>query len=77
MAFVDWSAAVAAWECGKLACSSSERRVLRLAASLAEGVPVDLGEAVCGLDAANAGLLARALLHAAGHGSGKLVVRSS
>ena len=67
-AFVDWSAAVAALEAGRLPCSSREGQVLRLAASIGEGVPVDLREAVCGLDGTNAKLVARALLHAAGHG---------
>ena len=72
MAFVDWPAAVASLDSGCLPCSSSEAQVLRLAASLAEGIPVDLREAVCGLDATNATLAARALLHAAGHGRGHL-----
>ena len=72
MAFVDWPAAVAALDSGRLPCSSGEAQVLRLAASLAEGIPVDLREALCGLDAANAALAARALLHAAGHGRGGL-----
>ena len=68
MAFVDWSAAVKALESGRLWCSSSEAQVLRLAASIAEGIAVDLRDAVGGLDITNAVLVARALLHAAGHG---------
>ncbi|MCA1679128.1 MAG: hypothetical protein LC777_09400, partial [Actinobacteria bacterium] len=68
MTFVDWPAAVAALDSGRLPCSSSEGQVLRLAASIAEGIPVDLRQAVCGLDATNAVLAARALLDAAGHG---------
>lgn len=72
MAFVDWPAAAAALGAGRLLCSSSEGQVLRLAASIAEGIPVVLGEAVCGLDAANAMLVARAVLHAAGHGRADL-----
>jgi hypothetical protein len=74
MAFVDWSAAVVALEAGRLPCSSSEGQVLRLAASFGEGVPVDLREAVCGLDGANAMLAARAVLHAAGHGPARLAM---
>jgi len=66
-AIVDWSGAVAALQSGGLPCSSSEAQMLRIAASLAEGVEVDLRDAVCGLDAANAALVADALLHAAGH----------
>jgi hypothetical protein len=42
--------------------------VLRIAASLAEGVGVDLGEAVTGLDEANIGLIAAAVLRANGRG---------
>jgi hypothetical protein len=67
MAFVDLSAAAEALGSGCLPCSSSEGQVLQLAASIAEGVLVDLRDTVCGLDATNAGLGARALLHAAGH----------
>ena len=67
MAVVDWHGAVDALGGGCLVCSSSEGQVLRLAASIAEGVPADLGEAVCTLDATNAHAVARALLHAAGH----------
>ena len=44
-----------------------EGRVLRIAASIAGGVPVDLREAVTGLDENNAVLAAAAVLHAAGH----------
>jgi hypothetical protein len=50
-----------------LPCSGGEGRVLRIAASIAEGVPVDLREAVTGLDENNAVLAAAAVLHAAGH----------
>ena len=68
MAFVDWAAALAALEGGRLACSSSEAQVLRIAASIADGLPVDLRDATCGLDRANARRVAKALVHAAGHG---------
>jgi hypothetical protein len=67
MAAVDFEAAAGAVEAGALPCASSEGQVLRLAASIAAGVPVDLGGAVSGLDAANVGLVAAAVLHAAGH----------
>jgi hypothetical protein len=67
MAVVDWQRAVVSLDDGQLVCSSSEGQVLRLAASIAEGMPVDLGEAVCALDETNALAVARALLHAAGH----------
>jgi hypothetical protein len=66
MAFVDWPAAVAALGAGRLACSGSEGQMLLVAASLAEGIPVDLREAVCGLDQTNLALVAGAVLHAGG-----------
>jgi hypothetical protein len=64
VAVVDWEAAVAP---GGLCCSGGERRMLRAAASLAAGIPVDLRDAVAGLDGANARLLAGAVLAASGH----------
>jgi hypothetical protein len=66
MAWVDWQAAVAALEAGRLACSGGEARVLRIAASVAEGVPVDLCDALAGVDQANLALVATAVLHAGG-----------
>jgi len=68
MAAVDFEAAARALGAGMLPCSGGEGRVLRIAASIAEGVPVDLREAVTGLDENNAALAAAAVLHAAGHG---------
>jgi hypothetical protein len=67
VAAVGFQAAAAALEAGALPCSSGEGQVLRIAASIAAGVPVDLREAVTGLDAGNAVLVAEAVLHAAGH----------
>jgi hypothetical protein len=49
MAVIDWPAAIDGLDNGLLRCSSSEGAFLRLAASLARGVPVDLREAVSGL----------------------------
>ena len=67
VAAVGFEAAVAALDRGVLPCSHSEGQVLRIAASIAEGVPVDLREAVTGLDEGNVVLAARAVLHAAGY----------
>lgn len=67
LAAVDWEAAVAALETGGLPCSGGEGRILRLAASLAGAVAVDLGSALPGLDERNIAGVARAVLHAAGH----------
>jgi hypothetical protein len=67
LAAVDWAAAVAALDSGRLPCSSSEGQVLRLAASIADGVPVDLRAALSGLDERNTGLVAAAVACGAGH----------
>jgi hypothetical protein len=66
MAVIDWPTAIAALDNGGLPCSGGERRVLRLAASLADGIPVDLRDAFTGMDTANVDRAVRAMLHAAG-----------
>jgi hypothetical protein len=67
LASVDLVAAVESLEAGALPCSSGERQVLLVAASIAEGVPVDLREALSALDARTITLVARAVFDAAGH----------
>ena len=62
-AWVDWQAVVTALNAGALACSASEGQLLRIAASIAAGVPVDLRAAVTGLDEGNVALVAEAVLH--------------
>jgi hypothetical protein len=74
MASVDFQAALAARRAGGLPCSSSEEQVLALAASIAAGVPVALGDLVCGLDEDNAVRVAIAVLHAAGFGGRSVLV---
>jgi len=66
MASIDWDAAVTALHVGELPCSGGERRVLELSASLAGGIPVDLRDAVTGLDDGNIARLVTAVLHASG-----------
>ena len=61
MAAVDFEAAARALEAGLLPCSDGEGQVLRIAASIAEGVPVDLREAATGMDENNAVLAAAAV----------------
>lgn len=63
-AAINWPEAVAALNQGQLPCSGSEARILRLAASLADGIPVDLRDALTGLDRSNAELVSHALAHA-------------
>jgi hypothetical protein len=69
-AVVDWESAIEGLDSGRLPCSGSESQILRLAASIAAGVRLDLGSALSGLDERNAGLVAAAVLHAAGHRGG-------
>jgi hypothetical protein len=59
-------AAIAALHAGELPCSGGERRVLELSSSLAGGTPVDLRDAVTGLDDGNITRLVTAILHASG-----------
>jgi hypothetical protein len=66
MAAIDWPAAIAALDAGELPCSSGEQRILRLAASLADGIPVSLSDAVTGLDHHNLSRLLTAICHASG-----------
>ena len=70
LAWVDWLDAADALTTGQLACSSGEAQILLIAASIAEGVPLDLGNAVTGLDATNSALVARCVLAAGGHDDG-------
>jgi hypothetical protein len=66
MAAVDWEAANAALTAGELPCSGGEQRIFRLAASIAAGIPVDLGDAVTGLDQHNIQRLVTAIRNASG-----------
>jgi hypothetical protein len=69
MASIDWDAAVTGLVGGQLPCSGAERRLL-LAASLGEGIPVDLRDALASLDDASLGLLTTAVRHSAGRPPG-------
>jgi hypothetical protein len=66
MADIDWPAAITALDTSDLPCSGGEQRMLRLAASLASGIPVDLRDALTGLDNRNINLVITAVLHASG-----------
>lgn len=57
---------ITALNAGEFPSSSGEKRMLRLAASLAGDVPVQLGNAVTGIDDRNVDLLVAAILHACG-----------
>jgi hypothetical protein len=71
MATINWPTAIAALDTGGLPGSGGERRVLRLAASLADGIPVDLRDAFTGMDTANVDRAVRAMLHASGRRHGR------
>jgi hypothetical protein len=66
-AAIDWTAATTALDAGTLPCSGGERRIFRLAASLAAGLPVNLRDALTGLDEHNLRLAISAFTHASGH----------
>lgn len=66
LAVIDWPAVIAALD-GSLPCSGGENRMLRLAASLAAGIPVSLRGALTGIDGRGTQLVVQAVLHASGH----------
>ena len=70
MADIDWPAAITALDTGDLPCSGGEQRMLQLAASLADGIPVDLRHTLTGLDNRNISLVIAAILHASGQRPG-------
>lgn len=66
LANIDWPAAVTALDTAHLPCSTSQQQILRIAASLAHGIPVDLHDTLTGLDQHNIQLVITAVLHASG-----------
>ena len=65
LAAVDWVAAITALE-ASLPCSGGEQRMLRLAASLAGGIPVNLRDALTGIDDCGIQHVIKAVQHASG-----------
>ncbi|WP_322768758.1 hypothetical protein [Frankia sp. Cr1] len=63
VAAIDWPSALYALDTGRLPCSAGERRMLRLAASLADRAAISLGDAVTSLDHTNSRILVEAILH--------------
>ena len=64
--WANWPAAITALETGALPCSGSEAQMLRIAASLADGIPVDLRDALTSLDHDNRTLVIQAVTHTGG-----------
>jgi hypothetical protein len=65
VAVIDWPAVIAALG-SSLPCSGGEQRMLRITASLADGIPVDLQDTLTSLDDENITRLLTAILHASG-----------
>jgi len=65
LAAIDWTAAITALATS-LPCSGGEQRMLRPAASLGDGIPVNLRDALTGIDGHGIQLVMQAVLHAAG-----------
>lgn len=65
-AAIDWEDAITALDAGELPSSAGEKRMLRLAASLADLAHVSLGDAITGIDEHNVGLLIKSVRHASG-----------
>jgi hypothetical protein len=65
-AVIYWNAALYALQHGHLPCPTSERAVLLIAASLAEGIPVSLRENLGSLDRRNITLVTAAITAANG-----------
>jgi hypothetical protein len=66
LAEIHWAAAISALDAGHLPCSSGEQHMLRLAASIADGIPISLQHTLTNLDHANVDLLITAIRQAAG-----------
>src|SRR5271157_3808910 len=64
-AVIDWPAVVTALGVS-LPCSGGEQRMLKITASLADGIPVDLRDTLTGLDDRNIQLLITAIRRASG-----------
>jgi hypothetical protein len=74
-AAVQWGDLDGALRAGRVSGTGGQRRLLRAAAGLAEGQPVDLADLTAGLDRAELTLLLAALAHAAGSHEHHDVVR--
>jgi hypothetical protein len=66
LAEIDWHAAITALDRNQLPSSGGEQRMLRLAASIAGGIPVSLRDTLTGIDHRNTQRVITAVLHASG-----------
>jgi hypothetical protein len=65
MAIIDWPAVITAMRTSLPSCGG-EQRMLKLTASLADGIPVDLRDTIAGIDDHNVQLLITAIRYASG-----------
>lgn len=65
-AVIDWKSAIAALEDERLPCSTEDQGILRLAASIANGTPVSLGDVIPGFGERKANAVIQALTSMAG-----------
>ncbi|MEZ7127766.1 hypothetical protein ACBR40_20780 [Nonomuraea sp. AD125B] len=63
---IDWQSAHHALSQGRMPCSRSEAAVLRIALSIADALPIELGPAITGLDSTNFARVLAAMNHAHG-----------
>jgi hypothetical protein len=68
VAVIDWPAVITALG-SSLPCSGGEQRMLKITASLADGIPVDLRDTLTGLDRRSLRLVTIAIGHAGGQRS--------
>ena len=66
LAHIDWHAVIASRDAGHLPCGSAENRILKNGSQHRRRIPVDLNDALCGLDPASIALVVRAARHANG-----------
>jgi hypothetical protein len=66
LAWIDWDAVIAALDGRRLPASGGEQRIVRIAASLADGHLLSLRDTVPGLDHRSLELVTTAIRHAAG-----------
>ena len=71
MAEINWQAVISALHAGRLPVSCGERRILKLAASLAGNRYITLRDTIPGLDDRSLALVITAVRHAAGRPPGR------
>lgn len=71
-AYIGWDRTLLALADGSLPCPASEASILKIAASIGYGEPIDLGSELTGLDATNTRRVSRAIWATTGHSADDL-----